>query len=122
MGSILRAKCKCGFTSETILAGGGMLNFHEVCNAPAICLNCNLFLIKNYMKKYSKCPKCRKKVTFYNNPQIQKKMPESYKKYNEIFCWYIDKIKGTFRLPDTQYFCPNCKEMTLEFFDLGNWD
>ena len=74
------------------------------------------------MKKYSKCPKCRKKVTFYNDPQVQKKTSESYKKYNEIFCWYIDEVKGTFGLPDTQYFCPNCKKMTLKFFELGNWD
>jgi len=121
MGGIITAHCKCGFESEDIYAGGGMSNFLEVCNAPAICLNCNIFLIKNYMKKLSKCSKCRKKVVFYNDPKVQEQVSESYESYNDIFSWNIEK-KGTFRLPNTQYYCPKCNEMTMEFLDVGNWD
>jgi len=122
MGSILKAQCKCGFELEDIFAGGGMLNFHEICDAPAICLNCNIFLIKNYMKKYSKCPRCQKKVAFYNDLQVQKKVSESYETYNDIFSWNVNDEKGEFRLPDTQYYCPECNEMTLKFVCIGSWD
>lgn len=122
MGGIIKAHCKCGFESEDIYAGGGRSNFLEVCNAPAICLNCNIFLIKNYMKEQSNCPKCRKKVVFYNDPQVQEQASESYESYNDIFSWNVSDEKGEFRLPDTKYLCPKCKEMTMEFLDIGNWD
>ncbi|MBT7087989.1 hypothetical protein HN928_03400 [bacterium] len=121
MGSIIRAHCKCGFESEDIYAGGGMMNFHEICNAPAICLHCNTFLIKNYMKKYSKCPKCRKKVTFYNDSQVQEKVSESDESYYDIFSWDMEE-KGTFFLLNIQYYCPKCKKKSLKFVDIGNWD
>lgn len=122
MGGIIKAHCKCGFESENIYAGGGMLNFHEICNAPAICLNCNIFLIKNYMKKHSKCSECRGKVTFYNDLQVQEQVSESYKWYNDMFSWNVSDEKGEFRLPDTKYLCPKCNKMTMEFLDVGNWD
>jgi len=122
MGGIIEAHCKCGFESGAIYAGGGMSNFLKVCNAPAICLNCNIFLIENYIEKHSKCPKCREKVTFYNDPKVQEQVSESYETYNDIFSWNINDEKGEFRLPNTRYYCPGCNEMTMEFLSVGNWD
>ncbi len=122
MGGIIRAHCKCGFNSGVIYAGGGMSNFLEVCNAPAICLNCDIFLIKNYMKEQSKCPKCRKKVVFYNDPQVQEQVSESHKESSCIFCWNVSDEKGIFLLLDKKYLCPECKEMTMEFLSTGSWD
>ena len=123
MGSILKAHCACGFESGEFLAGGGMLNFHEICYAPAVCLRCNIFLIKNYMKKYSKCPDCNKKVTFYNDPSVQMApIPNSHDEEDEIFSWNLGHEKGHFSLPNTTFFCPTCKNFTLEFRDIGFWD
>lgn len=122
MGSIIKAICECGFESGDIFAGGGFLNFQTICSAPAICLNCNRFLIKNYMKKYSKCPVCWKKVTFYNDPSVQIQINESYKKSDNVFSWHVNDEKGEFRLPNTRYLCPKCGKMTLKFEKVGNWD
>ena len=122
MGNIIKAVCECGFESGDIFAGGGFLNFQTIFSAPTICLNCNRFLVKNYMKKYSKCPICRKKVTFYNDPSVQIQINESYKKSYDVFSCYVSDEKGEFRLPDTRYLCPKCGKMTLKFVSFGCWD
>jgi hypothetical protein len=123
MGGILEAHCACGFESGHLLVGGGMLTFHEICHAPAVCLRCNIFLMKNYMKKYSKCPECNKKVVFYNDPSVQMEfVSSSHDEEDQIFSWYLDEERGHFDLPKTTFFCPNCKNVTLKFRDIGNWD
>jgi hypothetical protein len=120
MGSILMAQCKCGFKLKSLFVGGGMANFDKICKEPAICLKCNILLIKNNMKKHSffhpRCPKCWRKITFYSDPKVQKQEFKSYERYN------LNGEKKTFRLPDTHYYCPECNEMTLKFVDIGNWD
>jgi Zn finger protein HypA/HybF involved in hydrogenase expression len=121
MGDMLQALCECGFKSKIILAGGGIVNFTHYCGAPAVCLHCQEFLIKNYKKKYSKCPSCGKKVTFYNDSSLQIPVSESYKNH-KIFEWHINNEKVDFQLQDTQYFCPKCRKMTLTFECVGNWD
>ena len=64
MGSILKAKCECGFKTK-FPGGAGKVDFNEKCNFPAICENCKEFVVINYLAKYHRCPKCRKKVKFY---------------------------------------------------------
>ena len=120
MGSILQGHCKCGFDTGDIFAGGGFLNFQKTCNAPAICIKCSKFLIKNYMKKETvKCPTCRGKVTFYNDSTLQR--PTVKVEFDEIFSWNIDD-ESLFTLPNTKYLCPKCKKMTLVFGHGGCWD
>ena len=121
MGSILKAECQCGFESEEILAGGGM-DFHRSCRAPALCPVCKIFLVKNYMKKFSKCPTCRRKIVFYDDPIIQ----ADSKTEDYVFEWNLPFDNGTgkdvFKLPDTQYLCPKCGKMNMKFIDYGCWD
>jgi ribosomal protein L37AE/L43A len=124
MGVILQGQCECGFETENLFIGGGMrdmLNMLKMRNItrylPAVCLNCNIFLVKNYNKKFSKCPKCRKKVFFYGDPQLENElqgggplpewnMPEDY----------------NFILSGTEYYCPQCREIKMKFIDVGCWD
>ena len=80
MGIIIKAICKCGFESEDIFAGGGFLNFQTNCSAPAICLNCRRFLIKNYMKKTRNVQYVERKFLFtmthqYKSRQINRRNP-----------------------------------------------
>jgi len=124
MGTLLKATCECGFESDYIYLGYGMLGFGSYCNAPAVCLNCNLFLEKDYYKKYSKCPTCRKKVVFYNDPSVQKE--KSKKAGNEEksydFNWGTPNEEKYFYLPDTYFYCPACHKMTMKFSFAGCWD
>ena len=102
MGSILKAECKCGFIS-TFIAGGGKLNFTDTCYAPAVCVDCGEFFIRNYFFKFIKCPKCHKKAFFYDHPSLQSN--ESTK--NNIFSLHLNDEKD-FVLFDKDYLCPEC--------------
>ncbi len=117
MGSILRGICKCGFDTDTFFAGGGFHDSETKCSAPAVCRNCKEFLVKNYLKKYSKCPVCRKKVTFYNSPSLQIESSQTgSNNCNIVFSW------DDFCLPGTLYWCPKCKEMRMKFIFAGRFD
>ena len=122
MGSTIQGVCKCGFDTGTFNAGGGFRDFITNCSAPAVCLHCNKFVVKNYMKTYSRCPTCRKKVTFYNDSRLQKQPKKTDNQYKDAFSWNVNDEKGTFRLPETRYYCPECKQMALEFIHVGCWD
>jgi len=77
------------------MAGGGYAReqyYKTTCMAPAICLNCRKFLIKNYMKRHEKCPDCEKEVTYYNDPSVQAQMNKS-----KFFCEYEDLTLTTWK-------------------------
>ena len=71
MGSMIQAKCECGFDSGTIVAGGGFMNFRSMGMEPALCQHCKRLVMRDYKTKSSRCPECHKKVTFYNDPKLQ---------------------------------------------------
>jgi predicted RNA-binding Zn-ribbon protein involved in translation (DUF1610 family) len=115
MGSIIKASCECGFESEDLFIGFGFADVSmDRYLAPAICLNCHKILIKNYKKKYTKCPSCRKKVVFYNNTKLRAGLNNSSQSDNEK--------DEEFDLTFTTYLCPRCGKMTMRFFDVGCWD
>ncbi len=115
MGSIIKASCECGFESEDLFIGVGFLDVnHDRYLAPAVCLNCHKIFVKSYKKKYSRCSSCRKKVVFYNAPNLQAESNSSSQSNS--------KKEDEFSLPDTTYLCPKCGKMTMKFYDAGNWD
>ncbi len=122
MGIKLRGLCKCGFDTGDIFVGAGFMNFMDTCNAPAICLNCNEFLVRNYMKKNeARCPGCDGKVTFYDDPSLYDPSAK-IEEHGYLFIWRVADKDEFFKLPDTSFLCPKCKNMTLVFEDIGNWD
>lgn len=122
MGNILQGLCRCGFDTGDIFAGGGFVNFMDTCNAPALCPNCNEFLIKNYMKNGSnRCPACHSRVTFYDDPSLHDPSPGD-DQYDFVFVWRINGRDDFFKLPDAKFLCPKCNNMSLVFEDKGCWD
>ena len=123
MGSIIQANCECGFKSKLICAGGGMLNFKDTLIAPALCTNCYTFTVRNYLKKYNYCSKCRSKVTFYNNKSLWKDKDVLLDEFDCIFYWNIDTFDDiAFILSNTMYLCPKCREFRMKFYACGFWD
>ena len=137
MGAMIEGRCPCGFESGTIFAGGGFKNFKEVCAAPALCVKCMQFVVKNYYDKDSKCQECGGKVTFYNDPKLQARRNEmehlgqsklppergmAQELVRDVFDWGGREDESRFRLPNVQYLCPKCGEMTMRFQHVGNWD
>jgi hypothetical protein len=122
MGNILRGLCKCGYDTGDIFAGAGFANFMETCNAPALCTHCNEFLVRNYMlKNEATCPGCGDPVTFYDDPSLYDSDPKVFRG-DYLFVWRIADRDEFFKLPDTNFFCPGCKKLTLVFEDMGRWD
>ncbi len=107
MGGIIKAICECGFKTDFI-AGSTSTNYNEVCNAPALCLNCRNFLVKNYLSDYKICPVCNNSITFYNDPCLQKKNKSNNSYINNF-------IKTDFILPDTECLCPECSNTKMRF-------
>lgn len=137
MGTIIEARCACGFESGRIYAGGGFQNFKEVCAAPALCMSCMQLVVKNCYDKDSKCPACGKRVTFYNDPKLQAPNDEikhlkqsrlpleriiAQELVRDVFDWGRLEDEFRFRLPNIQYLCPKCGKMTMKFLNVGDWD
>ena len=123
MGGMIQARCACGYESDIIGAGGGFLNFTDTCDAPALCPDCRILVVRNYANKFSRCPDCGKKVIFYNDPVLQITSEKPGDRHGgDIFNWFVEKKNERFRLPDTEYLCPACGEFEMRFFDCGCWD
>jgi DNA-directed RNA polymerase subunit M/transcription elongation factor TFIIS len=124
MGSIIKAVCGCGFESENIFAGGGFMNFMTNLTAPALCQKCQSFLVSNYLDKGSKCSKCGGTLLFYNDPSLQivNANDASSEHEQDVFSWRHPDKGREFRLIDTLYLCPKCKEMKMKFIGVGCWD
>ncbi len=122
MGTIIRGRCQCGFDTKDVFAGGGFVNFMDTCNAPAVCLDCGEFLVRNYINRNNvRCPGCNKLVTFYDDPSVFEHWQEA-KEHDYLFTWRIADKDEFFKLPDARFLCPKCKKMTLIFEDRGKWD
>ena len=106
MGTILMANCKkCGFLKDEIYYGGGMMNFMEVCNVPALNRKTGQLIVKNIFKKHSE------DIVFYNNPSMFKgKLGKDTHQWGDI---YLRRLKNH---------CPQCKNYSLIFSDAGCWD
>lgn len=115
---MVMAKCNCGFMSGEILLGGGMMNFHEVCNAPAICKDCGVLFTGNWMlDEPPNCPECGKQALYYDDPSIHGKALGKH----AVFDWHTPDGR-TFILPNAAYYCPQCKQMQMNFILVGMWD
>ena len=120
MGQILQARCKCGFQSEELYAGGGFFDFIDNLHAPALCGQCQQLVMLNYLYSDERCPTCGGEVIYYNDPSLQE--PPERKEQPIIFNWRIRDSDTFFILPDTHYLCPRCGQKRMKFFDCGCWD
>lgn len=70
MGSIIRASCACGFSTE-FFGGSRRGNHHALCMAPARCNSCRTLQADNYLSHDARCPACGAAVVIYNAPGLQ---------------------------------------------------
>ena len=126
MGSVIQARCPCGFESGQIFAGGGFKNFEQVDAAPALCMTCMQLVVMNYYDNDSKCPSCGERVTFYKDPKLQ--APDQKMQDLRQSRFPVDRLRAemlareVYGNPDVQYLCPKCGKFTMKFFCVGDWD
>jgi len=119
MGQMINAKCECGFETDVMCLGGGMLNFMTECAFPFYCEECSFLFEGNIFDKSILCPKCHKADIY---PYDSKKAYATLGKKN-VFNWrVVDEIGRVLVLTDGNYICPSCRKFSLKFFDVGNWD
>ena len=118
MGLIIGAHCNCGF-NEKFDFGSNLLDFHENCLVPAICLHCDKFQVINYLDNDPCCIDCGSKITPYNDPSLQLNPEMNGNKF--AISWLVNDEKGRFILPPTRYRCPECGNLKMNFVNCGCW-
>ena len=118
---MLISQCKCGYESDTLYLGGGMLNFHSYCEVPCYCDDCEIVFSRNIFTIEARegegrirCSKCRKKVTYYGDI-----VQGSYNKEYNMDWSFSDK---TYYLKGDKQYCPKCKKDELQIYPIGNFD
>ena len=107
------AECKCGFLVVFAIGRPTPKNRYTF-YAPAICLDCGEFFLRNYCSVFIKCPKCRKKAHFYDEPFLQSKEIA----VGTVVSWLVDEERR-FTLYNKNYLCPKCKRFSMKFFGGG---
>jgi len=122
MGSAVVAKCDCGI-EDTILIGGGMMNFKTTCFFPCLCENCHGIVQVNLLSKTMKCPECGARGPIpYDDPQLSDSPG-----LRNVAEWNMgnmeDRLGRKLVLTDGKYRCPKCGNMSLSFSRGGLcWD
>lgn len=114
MGSMIQAKCVCGYSSKSIFQGSGMIETIKDME-PAYCKKCRKLIVLNYNEVKPRCSKCHSEVKFYNDPALQNSSANQTKENHNI-------QRGDFFLIEGDYLCPHCGEMKMKFYDVVNWD
>jgi hypothetical protein len=117
MGSIITARCDCGYGEEMYL-GGGMLDFTTRCTFPLFCANCKILFKGNLFEKRIVCPECKSEGAIpYDNDQL------CHRRGQKVFDWRLEREIGRDpELTDGEYMCPKCGQFTMTFEDVGCWD
>ena len=105
MGTILKAKCECGYENEKIYLGSGLEDI-GVCYFPALKNGSSLIEMKDIRKKQNHL-----EYIFYNDNLLYNS-GDSEGIYN---AW-------EFKLKQEHNFCPKCKKYDMSFIYLGQYD
>jgi hypothetical protein len=119
VGSLIEARCQCGFHAPMAL-GGGMRSSQLLCAFPARCPKCGKGDVINLIQPPDACRFCNEKVTMlaYDDPAVA-----GVRHGNTVFSWNVsDEIGRTVRLTDEPYPCFVCGEKQLTFSLVGMWD
>lgn len=118
MGSLIQARCPCGFEMRMAL-GGGMHNHETYCGFPALCPHCRAFDVVNLLEGERPCVRCRAAVPqSYDSPALRAQAGRE-----EVFSWrMMERPEGRVTLTDGTYRCPRCDGTTLRFYESGFWD
>jgi Zn finger protein HypA/HybF involved in hydrogenase expression len=113
MGEGFKASCGCGYESDYIYCGGGMMNFETHCGVPAKCDRCEAIVGVNYLAARKRCPRCRGTVTLYVTAR-----PTTGSAADTD--WTVGDEDLIFEESGNQ--CPKCGANTLTFVGGLMWD
>lgn len=119
MGSLVEARCRCGYHKAEIRVGGGMDTFASECDFPVLCSTCNDLTEANLLAATPRCLECDgTSITSYDDPPLHPKQAGQ-----PVATWDVaSEIGRDLVLHEGNYYCPRCHEMTLTFNLTGMWD
>ncbi len=119
MGVMMQARCSCGYESEGLLIGGGMMDFDRVCWLPAACATCREIVNVDVMKPRLRCPRCRRKPTLCVNPRTS---TAGYDALESAQLWSLPDGTPIVIGDDERFECPRCATHRLRFEFVGVFD
>lgn len=123
MGQIYRAECACGFESDDLGVGCGMMDYNR-CRVLAACPACHSIRDTDQHSGSRTCRKCKAPLFFlhedgnFNPPDVLTKFKVSYP-------WESDRTADdddAEPFPKVSYRCPRCGQMQLRLIPYGCWD
>jgi hypothetical protein len=122
MGSLITAACSsCGLTANLAL-GGGMQSFTTEALAPAGCSTCRSVVAVNLLNPgpfTCSTNSCSGTPNLLGGLDANPAVPLPTDK-RDVFEWRVGE--GKYKLPDQNYACPKCGELSLRFTLSGFWD
>lgn len=118
-GTIVDARCPCGYHTGRLLVFGGRADFKTVCMFPALCRDTDALLLVNLLDPATPPAGCPGGSAIpYDHPALAP-APGG-------------RVVASWRLPgqadvaavlyDGGYLCPRCRKKTLRFSQVGFWD
>lgn len=117
-GSLISARCPCGFTINRMPVFGGRGNYKTVCLFPALCLATGQIVRINVLAPANRPKDCSVgPVISYADPSLAPDHPGE-----TLISWHISSKNMVLRLYQGGYYCPRCHHKTLRFSLAGFYD
>jgi predicted RNA-binding Zn-ribbon protein involved in translation (DUF1610 family) len=118
MGLMLESRCPCGYVGSSAL-GGGMMDFHQHCAAPALCTACASVVTVELFDSPSICPDCHEEAIPYDRRAVQQL---DHPSGSPLADWMLPDGRS-FALPGgARFVCTRCAKATMTFEVLGCFD
>jgi hypothetical protein len=115
-GTVVEARCACGYHIERLALFGGFANFRQVCLFPALCQDRQAVVVVNLLAPQTRPASCPTgPLSRYDTPALAPAAGAS------VADWRLPD-GSTVRLFDGGYTCPHCSQKTLHFRTVGFWD
>lgn len=113
MGSMVKARCDCGY-DEKFPIGGGMENFELLCLFPCLCRRCSRIVPANLLESQVACPVCKShEIVPYDQSELCEQQGSDV-----VASWNVkEQIGRELKLTDGAYFCPACSTFGIRFFE-----
>ena len=117
-GTLVSARCLCGYHQDGMPLFGGRANFKKSCLFPALCPSPRELVLLNVLDVAEPVHGCPTGCAVrYDDPSLAPIEPGE-----PVASWNVPGLHTTLTIYSGGYVCPRCGERTLHFMPSGFWD